>query len=146
MKRLFLRLVVAFTTFGVGVVISITWAVYQEPAEASAPAIPSVSPVIPDRHSGAAAYRFSAETYSWQMRVDTPPGWRPIFITGPNNPCELKDDPDYSVPDKVVMLCAEWDGRGNVFEWLRERGERDAHGAPPDKGTNRTHNQLASRH
>ena len=146
MKRSLLGLVVALATFGAGAGVGITWAAYQETAEVNAPALRGVSPVAPGPRPSVAAHRFSAETYSWQMRVDDPPGWVPVIITGPNNPCELKGDPDFIVPDKIVRLCAEWGGRGNVFEWLRERGARDAPGAPPDRGMNRTRNRRASHH
>jgi len=144
MKRLLPKLVIALITFSIGVCISVVLAIYQEPAEASAPAAPQMLPAIPNRRTGVAEYMFSAETYIWYRRVDDPPGWRPICITGPNNPCELKGDPSYVVPDKIVRLCAEWDGHGNVFEWLRERGARDALNPPPNKGMNRTRNQRAS--
>jgi hypothetical protein len=144
MKRLLPRLVIALVTFSIGVCFSVLLAIYQEPAEVSVPAVPEMSPAVPHRRPGVAECMFSAETYSWHMRVDDPPGWSPIFITGPNNPCELKGDPAYVIPAQIVRLCAEWDGRGNIFEWLRERGARDAPDVPPNKGMNRTRNQRDS--
>src|SRR5215211_1898376 len=109
MKRLLPKLVIALITFSIGLCISVVSAIYREPAEVSAPAAPEMSPAVANRRSDVAEYMFSAETYVWYMRVDDPPGWRPIFITGPNNPCELKGDPAYIIPAKIVRLCAEWD-------------------------------------
>jgi hypothetical protein len=138
MKQSILRIVVALTTLGVGVCIITACAIYQEHAEVIAVAIPEVSPVGPNYYSDTGRYMFSADTYIWYMRKDHPAAWMPIILTGPNNPCELKDDPEYVVPDKIVRLCAEWAGQGNIFEWLRWRGERDSVDAPPNKGMQRT--------
>lgn len=125
MRRSLPCMAVALATFGLGAGLGVTWAIYREPAEVPAPAAQATQPAWPSSRRPVARLRFSERTYSWETRVDEPPGWVPVVITGPNNPCELKGDPEHIVPERIVRLCAGWDGRGNVFEWLRERGARD---------------------
>ena len=129
MHRLVLHFLTAVATFAISTTGTIGWrivqAIYQEPVDVPTVKVQNVTTTYPlsmrwDGH----AQIFSGKDYWWYAWSSREQKYVRVHITGPNNPCELAGEIGYIVDAEVVRLCREWDGEGNVFEWL------DAHRKP----------------